>query len=460
MTEERILLVEDQETTRQFVSMILAEAGYKLDAAADGSKAFSQLEENYYDLVLTDLKLGDFSGLDVLKKAMASDPPPAVIIITAFGSIENAVEAIKLGAYHYLTKPVSSDELLHTIRRALDRQQLADRVRKLESQLEREFKIDNLVAKSAKMRQVIETVRQVSKSDATVLIEGESGTGKELVARAIHANSRRRDNSFVAVNCGALPETLLESELFGYVKGAFTGAQETRKGLFQEAHEGTIFLDEIGETSPAFQVKLLRALQEGEIRRVGDQKPIHVNVRVIAASNQELKSLVEAGKFRQDLYYRVNVIPVKIPPLRERKEDVAPLCEFFIQRYAGEREAPPPRLSYEAVNLLEQHSWPGNIRELENAIERALVLAKSELIHPEDLPLEIQGKSSSPLNSAELPLAMKELEEYQVRRILEMTNWNQTEAARLLGIGYNTLWRKIKEFKIKKPGALKNGPKK
>ncbi len=260
MSKDKILLVEDQETTREFVAMILGDSDYEVEAAVDGEQAIDMLDEYDYDLILTDLKLGGLSGIDVLRKAITRDPAPTVVIMTAHGTIENAVEAIKIGAYDYLTKPVGSDELLNSIRRGLDHHRLATRVRSLESQLERDFRIDNLVGKSPKMRQVIESVRQVSKSDATVLIEGESGTGKELVARAIHANSRRRSHGFVAINCGALPDTLLESELFGYVKGAFTGAQETRKGLFEEAHEGTIFLDEIGETSPAFQVKLLRAL--------------------------------------------------------------------------------------------------------------------------------------------------------------------------------------------------------
>ncbi len=451
MDQGRILLVEDQETTREFVGMILGDDGYEVDHAADGGEALQRLEEETYDLVLTDLKLGDLSGIDVLKKARSLQDPPAVIIITAYGSIENAVEAIKVGAYDYLTKPVSSDELLHTIRRALEHHQLATRVKKLESQIEQDFKIDNLVAKSSKMRQVIETIRQVAASDATVLIEGESGTGKELVARAIHANSRRRDNSFVAINCGALPETLLESELFGYIKGAFTGAAETRKGLFEEADKGTIFLDEVGETSAAFQVKLLRALQEGEIRRVGDQKPINVDVRVVAASNQDLKSLVDQGKFRQDLYYRINVIPIKIPPLRERKEDIVPLAEFFIKRHQAKSEGTAPKLSHKAIELVEQYPWPGNVRELENAIERSLVLAHSENIEAKDLPPEIQGKESAELKQGELPLSMKEMELYQIKRVLEMTNWNQTETSKLLGIGYNTLWRKMKEYGIKKP---------
>ncbi|MFO8056410.1 MAG: sigma-54 dependent transcriptional regulator [bacterium] len=456
MDQGRILLVEDQETTREFVGMILGDAGYGVDSAADGSGALERLEESTYDLVLTDLKLGDLSGIDVLKKARALQDPPAVIIITAYGSIENAVEAIKIGAYDYLTKPVSSDELLHTMRRALEHHQLATRVKKLESQIEQEFKIDNLVAKSSKMRQVVETVRQVADSDTTVLIEGESGTGKELVARAIHANSRRRDNGFVAINCGALPETLLESELFGYIKGAFTGAAETRKGLFEEAHKGTIFLDEVGETSPAFQVKLLRALQEGEIRRVGDQKPINVDVRVVAASNQDLKNLVDQGKFRQDLYYRINVIPIRIPPLRERKEDIVPLAEFFIQRHQAKTDGPTPKLNHKAIELIEQYPWPGNVRELENTVERSLVLARSETIEPEDLPPEIQGKAAPEFKPGELPLSMKDMELFQIKRVLEMTNWNQTETSKILGIGYNTLWRKMKEYGIKKPDNAKD----
>ncbi|HUT51924.1 MAG TPA: sigma-54 dependent transcriptional regulator [bacterium] len=452
MSDEKILLVEDQETTREFVGMILSDAGYHVDQAVDGEEALARLDEEGYDLVLSDLKLGELSGIDVLKKAIALPDPPAIIIITAHGTIENAVEAIKIGAYDYLTKPVSSDELLHSIRRGIERHLLSSRIRKLESQLERDFRFDNIVAKSPRMRQVIEAVRQVAKSDATVLIEGDSGTGKELVARAIHANSRRRDQAFVAINCGAMPETLLESELFGYVKGAFTGAQETRKGLFEEAHEGSLFLDEIGETSPAFQVKLLRALQEGEIRRVGDNKPITVDVRIIAASNQDIKAMVEAGRFRTDLYYRINVIPIKLPPLRERRDDIAPLAEFMINRHAVKRPGTLPRLGHDTIALLESYPWPGNVRELENAIERALVLARSETIEPRDLPPEIQSFAANA--DAPLPktaLSMKDVEMQHIIRTLENTRWNQTEAARILGIGYNTLWRKLKEYNIKKP---------
>jgi len=450
MSRERILLVEDQETTREFVGMILSDAGYEVDSAEDGAKALALLDDEAYDLVLTDLKLGDISGIDVLKKAISLEDPPAVIIITAHGTIENAVEAIKIGAYDYLTKPVGSDQLLHSIHRGIDRRRLASRVKKLESQLEQDFKFDNLVAKSSRMRQVIETVRQVAKSDTTVLIEGESGTGKELVARAIHANSRRRNQGFVAINCGALPETLLESELFGYTKGAFTGAVETRKGLFEEAHEGSLFLDEIGETSPAFQVKLLRALQEGEIRRVGGNKPIIVDVRVIAASNQDIKSLVESGAFRTDLYYRIYVISIELPPLRERKEDILPLAEFFINRHSSKRPGPTPGLDHKTIALLESYHWPGNIRELENAIERALVLAGSDTVEPRDLPLDVQNLNNSS-TPGEMPLSMKEMEKIHIIRILEAAGWNQTEASKILGIGYNTLWRKMKEYGIKKP---------
>jgi len=451
MNRERILLVEDQETTREFIGMILADADFAVDKAADGSEAIEAMRERDYDLVLTDLKLGELSGIDVLEAATAKEDAPAVIIITAHGTIENAVEAIKMGAYDYLTKPVSSEELLHAIRRGLEHHHLSTRVRRLETQLSRQFKIDNLVGRSHAMRQVIESVRLVAKSDATVLIEGESGTGKELVARAVHANSRRKSGSFVTVNCGAMPDTLLESELFGYVKGAFTGAGETRKGLFQEAHRGSILLDEIAETSAAFQVKLLRALQEGEIRRVGDNRPINVDVRVIASSNRDLKSLVEQGAFRTDLYYRINVIPIKIPPLRERREDIVPLVEFFAKRYAEKNGTRPARFTREAIEALESYHWPGNVRELENAVERALVLAESDQIEPRDLPPEIVQAVESTLALQKAPVSMKEMEKAHIIRVLETARWNQAEAARALEIGYNTLWRKMKEYGIKKP---------
>ncbi len=450
MTRENILLVEDQETTREFVSMILSDADYNVDVAVDGTEAIERLDEKAYDLVLTDLKLGDISGIDVLKRAAALRTPPAVIIITAHGTIENAVEAIKIGAYDYLTKPVSSDQLLHSIGRGMEHHRLKTRVKKLESQIERVYRFENLVAKSPKTRQLIETISQVAASDATVLIEGESGTGKELVARAIHANSMRNDHSFVAINCGAMPETLLESELFGYTRGAFTGANDNRKGLFEEAHLGSLFLDEISETSPAFQVKLLRALQEGEIRRVGDNKPIKVDARIIAASNRDLRALVESDQFRKDLYYRINVIPIRIPPLRERKEDIPPLAEFFINKYANKKGGDLPGIDHETIELLEKHSWPGNVRELENVIERALVLTRTETILPRDLPPEIQAASAEP-GAEEEALSMKQVEKLHILKVLDITGWNQTEASKILNIGYNTLWRKMKEYSIKKP---------
>ena len=450
MGKAQILFVEDQATTREFVSMILTDSKYSVDSAADGMTAIERLESRDYDLVLSDLKLGDISGIDVLKKAVSLPDPPSVVIITAHGSIENAVEAIKMGAYDYLTKPVSSDELLHTVRRALENKHLKSRVRKLESQIEREYKFENLIAKSPKSRQLIDTIRQVAGSDATVLIQGDSGTGKELVARAVHANSKRNDNKFVAINCGAMPENLLESELFGYVKGSFTGADDNRKGLFEEAHEGSLFLDEIGETTPTFQVKLLRALQEGEIKRVGDNMPIKVDVRIIAASNKDLKEMVEKETFRQDLFYRINVIPINIPPLRERKEDILPLAEFFISRHAQKNSSLKPGLDRESINLLEAYPWPGNVRELENVIERALVLTKTENILPIDLPNEIQNLDAATCK-LDASMSMKDIEKKHIISVLDITSWNQTEAAKMLGIGYNTLWRKIKSYEIKKP---------
>jgi two-component system, NtrC family, response regulator AtoC len=450
MGKAQILFAEDQATTREFVGMILTDAGYAVDSAADGMTAIEWLGSKNYDLVLSDLKLGDISGLDVLKKAVSKEDPPTVVIITAHGSIENAVEAIKMGAYDYLTKPVSSDELLHTVKRGIENKLLKSRVKKLESQIEREYKFENLIAKSPKSRQLIDTIRQVASSDATVLIQGESGTGKELVARAVHVNSKRNDNKFVAINCGAMPETLLESELFGYIKGSFTGADENRKGLFEEADGGSLFLDEIGETTPTFQVKLLRALQEGEIRRVGDKAPIKVDVRIIAASNKNLKEMVEKETFRQDLFYRINVIPILIPPLKERKEDILPLAEYFIEKHIQKNSTVKPGLDRQTINLLEAYPWPGNVRELENVIERALVLTKTENIMPEDLPGEVQNSDSAEA-SLNASISMKDIEKKHIMKVLEITNWNQTEAAKLLGIGYNTLWRKIKAYEIKKP---------
>jgi two-component system response regulator HydG len=380
-------------------------------------------------------------------------PETEVILLTGFGSVDTAVEAMKAGAYDYLTKPVDPDDLVITLKKAVERLQLRRQVAYLQKEVAQQAGIGQIVAVSPEMQQLMALIRQVAQNDATVLIEGESGTGKELMARYIHHSGRRADGPFVAINCGALPESLLESELFGHVKGAFTGAIKEKKGLFEVADGGTLLLDEIGETSPSFQVKLLRILEDGTFRRVGGTTEHRVNVRIIAASNKDLTNMVQKGQFRRDLYYRLKVIPIYLPPLRKRVADIKPLAEHFVSHYANHMGRRPSSLSTEAIDRLQAHTWPGNVRELENAIERALIFCQGEEIQPSDLPLEVCMPPVEAFESLESSndMSMETIEQAHIRRVLEHCQWNRSRAARELGIGYNTLWRKMKKYGIKPP---------
>jgi DNA-binding NtrC family response regulator len=350
------------------------------------------------------------------------------------------------GAFDYITKPIALDELSIVIEKAFERRSLITEVRQLRDQVRQYAHFDNIIATSAAMQKVLAMVRRIARSTSTVMIEGESGTGKEVIARAIHAHGLCSDGPFVAINCAALPETLLESELFGHVKGSFTGANNNKKGLFEEASGGTIFLDEIAETSPTFQVKLLRVLQENEIRRVGDTRDIPVDARVLASSNRPVAQLVEAGLFRQDLFYRLRVIPLYLPPLRERVADIVPLAKFFIERYCRTAERTRPTMRASTIKKLESYPWPGNVRQLENAIERAMIMIDHDEIMPDDLLLETADMRPGAYDLT--GLNMKELEKVHISAVLEAANWNQKETSRRLGIGYNTLWRKINEYGI------------
>jgi len=388
-----ILLVDDQSSMRLTLTALLKSAGHTLAQAGTGADAIEKIQKNDFDLVITDLKLDQISGMDVLKATKAQNPQTEVIMLTGFGSIESAVAAMKAGAIDYLTKPVDTEELMLAIGRAQERQQLKSEVARLRSVVAKEQKFDpgNIVATSKAMQEVLEMVARVAATDATVLVQGESGTGKELIARALHQNSKRKDGPFIPINCGALPENLLESELFGHVKGSFTGAHQNKKGLFEEADGGTLFLDEIGEMTPVTQVKLLRVLQDSEVRRVGANTGVKVDVRVVAATNKRLQERVKENEFREDLYYRLQVIPIFLPSLRERKEEITPLVRHYLSIFSQKLNKPIKDLTPEAEKAILDYSWPGNIRELINAVERAVILARGDMVNPEDFALTLGG---------------------------------------------------------------------
>lgn len=388
-----ILLVDDQSSIRLTLTALLKGAGHTLAQAGTGADAIDKIEKNDFDLVITDLKLDQISGMEVLRSAKENNPQTEVIMLTGYGSIESAVAAMKAGAIDYLTKPIDTEELLLAIGRAQERQQLKSEVARLRSVVAKEQKFDpgNIVATSEPMKQVLEMVARVAPTDATVLVQGESGTGKELIARALHQNSKRKDGPFIPINCGALPENLLESELFGHVKGAFTGAHQNKKGLFEEADGGTLFLDEIGEMSPATQVKLLRVLQDSEVRRVGANTGVKVDVRVVAATNRRLQERVTKNEFREDLYYRLQVIPIQLPPLRERQDEILPLIRHYLQFHSEKLNKPIRGLDPDSEAQLTQYSWPGNIRELINAVERAVILCHGDTVKLEDFALTLGG---------------------------------------------------------------------
>jgi two-component system response regulator HydG len=427
--------------------------GHHLVEAGNGQAALDVLRVEEVDLVITDLKMAEVSGLDVLRGAKRLSPETEVILLTGHGTVESAVDAMRGGAFDYVTKPFEPSELLHRVRNALERQRLSREVHRLRKQIREQHGFGTLVGTSLPIQRLAGVVSRVAAADATALIEGESGTGKELVARAIHAESARAAHPFVGINCAALPETLLESELFGHVKGAFTGAVVARKGLFEEANQGTLFLDEIGDTPLPIQAKLLRVLQEREIRRVGSASPIRIDVRLLAATNRRLAELVRDGRFREDLYYRLNVVALQIPPLRERREDIPLLAAHFLTRSAKRHSRTVPTLSPEAMALILGHHWPGNVREMENAIERAVVLAETDTIFPGDLPPSLRGAPAGgdASEATPKPRRLEDVEREHILGTLDAYAWNQARAAEALGIGRNTLWRKLKDYGVAPP---------
>ena len=455
MPQGSILVVDDSPAVRENLSELLTAEGYEVDNCAGGKEALQYLQERTYDVVLTDLSMPDVDGMAVLSFLAEHFPETSCIIITGFGTIQTAVDAMRVGAYDYLCKPVESQQILMVVARSMEHQRLRRENLRLKKQLREKFGFDNIIGTSEPICQVFDIIRKVADSDSTVLILGESGTGKELVARAIHYNGQRQANPLIPVNCGAIPEDLLESELFGHEKGAFTHAIRTRIGRFEQAHGGTIFLDEIGDMSPNLQVKILRVLQDHQFERIGGQKTIKVNIRVIAATNRDLKELVKTGRFREDLYYRLNVIPIRIPPLRERRGDIPILVNHFIQEFCRKKNKPACRVSPEIMRLLIAYDWPGNVRELENLIERMVILSEGEVLDILDLPEHFKHPHETlPLNAdipaGGLPLQkmLSDLERQLIIKALNQSDWVKNQAAQLLQLNRTTLVEKIKKQKI------------
>ncbi|MBK8252436.1 MAG: sigma-54-dependent Fis family transcriptional regulator [Polyangiaceae bacterium] len=446
----KILVVDDQRNMRTTLAMMLRSAGYEVDEAADGNEGADKGARGAYDVVITDLRMGASDGLTVLRSVKEAHGSTEVIVMTAYGTIESAVEAMRLGAHDYIQKPFTEQELLVKVERALSSRRLTSEVELLATEFKDRYKFENIAGRSAAIREVLGRIIKVAPTDATVLITGESGTGKELVAKAIHANSRRADRPFVPVNCAAISETLLESELFGHARGSFTGAVSARKGLFEEADGGTFFFDEIAETPLTFQAKLLRAIQENEIRRVGENKPILVDVRIIAATNQELLTAVAEKRFRQDLYYRLNVARFTLPPLRDRREDVPVLFEFFLQKY-NRKMRTTARPGEGVVEAISNYEFPGNIRELENMVEQAVALSGGGVISVDDiLPAQSQPKRPQ-MGGRSLAEIVDAAERQAIEAVLREHEGSREKAAETLGISPTTLWRKMTRLQISYP---------
>lgn len=441
-----ILIVDDEAVVRDSLSKWFRQDGYRVETAEDAAHALRLMDKGPWDVILLDIKMPGMSGLELQKRIKEIDRCATIIMITAFASVESAVQALKEGAFDYVTKPVDPDHLTHLVQNALRQKMLSAENIRLREHISELVKGGELVGDSPQMQKVIELAKTVAQTDTTVMIRGASGTGKELVARMIHANSARRYFPIIPVNCGAVPETLLESELFGHERGAFTGAQYRRKGKFEMADGGTIFLDEVGTISPKMQVQLLRVIESKQFMRIGGNEPITSDFRVICATNRDLEAAVKDGSFREDLYYRLNVFTVSIPPLRERRSDIPALAQHFIQKYAAAMNKEMLEISPEAMDLLVQYNWPGNVRELENVIERAMVLAHPPAIRAEDIPFQLADGRNSPLDDS-----LQAMERAHVETILHRTGWNITRAAEILNIDRVTLYNKIAKYGLKKP---------
>lgn len=450
-----ILIVDDDQRNREMLAEALQQADFRIELAVSGEEAIDKGGRQEYDAVFSDIKMAPVSGMEVLETFRTASPETPVVLMTAFGSVEIAIQAMKHGAFDYITKPVNLDELVLVAHRAVEHCRLVRDHRHLQHVFSERPRAASIIGQSRKMVEVFKVVGKIARSRTSVLIQGESGTGKELIARAIHDNSLRAARPFVAVNCSAIPDSLLESELFGHIKGSFTGANAFRRGLLEESSGGSFFLDEVGDLSPAGQAKLLRVLQEGEIRRVGSNESIPVDLRVIAASRRNLPQSVKAGHFREDLLYRLNTVMITLPPLRERPEDIPLLAEFFLSRYGADKETRVTSFSPGAMQILQKYSWPGNVRELEHVIERAVALASHSILSTDDLPPEIRGKhphGGDP--SHELPGTLRALQREHVLSVLESTGWNKERAARLLGISRRTLYRFLDRYGLDRVSSV------
>lgn len=446
-TKRKIAVVDDDFEMGRLIKDILTEEGFEVDSYSSVSEALVKFKNDLPEVVITDLKMKEIDGMMFLKKLQQDYPNVIAIMMTAFGSIDTAIEAMKAGAYHYIVKPFKNEEMVLLVQRALERSKLTQENKSLRSELNKSFSLESIIGKSPAILEVFDMVKRIASANATVLITGESGSGKELIARAIHNLGPRRSKPFIPVNCTAIPEQLLESELFGHVKGSFTGAVGDKKGLFEEANSGTLFLDEIGDLSPTLQAKLLRVLQDKQIRPVGDSKLKQIDVRIIAATHRDLATMVKDGKFREDLYYRLKIIPVRVPSLRERVEDIPLLVESFIKKFAAQNASKVTGIAQQAMALLMAHPWPGNVRELEGVIERAVILSRSALIEDKDV---LSGALETAKSAVEKLLdgnpTLEKLEEHYIKRIMGQVNLDKDKAAKILGVSRRTLYRKEREY--------------
>lgn len=452
MKNKRILVIDDEENMRHFLKSLLVKEGYDVSLAADGFEGLQLLEDHMFDIILCDIRMPHMDGLEFLKQVQGRNNGTTIITMSAYGTIDLAIETMQRGAYDYISKPFKPPEIILTLKKAEERERLRQENQVLRQEVEKKYDFHNIIGKSPQIISLCETIKKISQHKTPVLICGESGTGKELVAKALHYNSPRSNQMLLAINCSAIPEPLLESELFGYKKGSFTGAISNRKGLFEEAHEGSIFLDEIGEISPALQVKLLRVLQEGEIRRLGEQQPIHIDVRIIAATAKDLAYEVSQGTFREDLFYRLNVISVHVPPLRERSSDIPLLVTHFIQKYNASCGLHIEGITPGALKMLMHYHWPGNVRELENVIERSMVMTDNGTLNEQDLPENIRKYGTEEGDKITTEYSIKKMEkimeEKLIRKALERTRGNKSRAAKILEISYPALLSKISEYGI------------
>ena len=450
MMEKKILVVDDDSLLRDFLAETLNRSGYWVDLASSGEEALEKISKEDYDIILSDVRMPNMDGMELLKTTRDFLPDAKVVMMTAYGTVQNAVEAMKLGAFDYVMKPFSVDEIELVLKRALEHKQLLLENKLLRSEVLGKYRFKNIVGKSPQMQEIFELVETVADAKATVLITGESGTGKELIARAIHYNSPRQEGPFIRINCAALPEGLVESELFGHEKGSFTGAIRQSRGRFELADRGTLLLDEVSEISLHLQGKLLRVLQEREFERVGSGVPIQVDVRIIATSNRDLKNLIEKGKFRKDLFYRLNVVPIHIPPLREKKEDIPALAQHFLKKYNLENNRQIEGISQKVYEMFMEYFWPGNVRELENFIERAVVTAKGKILTPHDFPKELAfGRIKMPSDEIEVGSTIYEAERKLILKTLKTQGGNRTKAAEILGVSTRTLRNKLHEYGLK-----------